>query len=212
MSAGDRHGTSLATSTEIYRVFVRDFITPLQAITVINQAGVRFVLIGGYSIGGWTREPRATQDVDVLVATRNHGKAVTALRKAFPDLVREDHEEVVRLRDPQAKRVVIDVHRPAEPLARATLRNTQPVTVEGQTYQIPTLEMALALKFLAMMSLRHTDEKKYLHDHDFIGMVKANPAIDLDKLAAFGELIYAGGGRDLGEKVRRVRAGEKLRL
>jgi Nucleotidyl transferase AbiEii toxin, Type IV TA system len=212
MSAGDRHGTSLATSTDLYRVFAREFITPLQVITVLNQARVRFVLIGGYSIGGWVHEPRATQDVDVLVATRNRGKAVTALQKAFPRLVREDHEEVVRLRDPEAKRVVIDVHKPAEPLGRAALRNTQPVTAEGQTYQIPTLGMALALKFAAMMSLRHTDDKKYLHAHDFIGMVKANPTIDLDKLAGFGELIYPGGGRDISEKVRQVRAGEKLRL
>jgi hypothetical protein len=43
-------------------------------------------------------------------------------------------------------------------------------------------------------------------------MVKANPTIDLAKLAGFGEIIYPGGGRDIGEKVRRVRAGEKLRL
>src|SRR5262249_54219837 len=198
--------------TEIYRFFVRDFISALEVIAVLNRAAVRFVLVGAYSIGGWTREPRATQDVDVLVATRSQKKALTALQTAFPHLEPEDHEVVVRLPDPQADRVVIDVLKPVEPLTREALRTTRPVTAGGQTYQIPTLEMALALKFAAMISLTRSEEKRLLDAHDFIVMVKANAVIDGDRLAEFGELVYAGGGQEIKEKVRQVRAGEKLLL
>ena len=63
-----------------------------------------------------------------------------------------------------------------------------------------------------MVSLVRADEKKHLDAHDFISMVKANGDIDLEKLEELGNLVYAGGGKELVEKVRQVRAGEKLQL
>jgi hypothetical protein len=43
-------------------------------------------------------------------------------------------------------------------------------------------------------------------------MVKSNAEIDLRQLAIFGDLIYNGGGADIVETVRKIRAGEKLIL
>jgi len=43
-------------------------------------------------------------------------------------------------------------------------------------------------------------------------VVKRNPEIDLEKLAELGDLVYPGGGKEIVEKVRQVRAGEKLIL
>ena len=170
------------------------------------------MLLGAYAIGGWTREPRATKDVDVLVAARGHQKAVAALLAAFPHLQVEDHEVVTRLRDPETGNVVIDVMKPNQPLYRDALKHTHPVEAGGQAYSIPSLEMALAMKFSAMISLTRADDKKHSDAADFIRMVKANPDIDLEKLHAFGQLVYNGGGAEVVEKVRQVRAGEKLRL
>jgi hypothetical protein len=48
--------------------------------------------------------------------------------------------------------------------------------------------------------------------HDFIQIVDVNPDIDLETLAQLGELFYPGGGKEIVEKVRQVRAGEKLNL
>jgi len=72
--------------------------------------------------------------------------------------------------------------------------------------------MALALKFAPMIRPNRPEEKKYIDAHDFITMIKANAEIDLDKLAEFGNLVYSSGGEELVEKVRQVRAGEKLKL
>ena len=47
---------------------------------------------------------------------------------------------------------------------------------------------------------------------DFIRIVKINPNIDLETLAELGDLVYPGGGLEIVEKVRQVRAGEKLLL
>ena len=212
VKARDIHGFALRESAIITGYFMADVITPQAVIGELNAAGVRFMLLGAYAIAGWTREPRATKDVDVLVAARGHKKAVAALLAAYPHLQPEDNEVVTRLRDPAKDLVVIDVMKPNQPLYREALKHTHPVQSEGQSYLIPSLELALAMKFSAMISLTRQDHKK-LHDAgDFMQVVKTNPEIDLEKLHALGQLVYNGGGAEIVEKVRQVRAGERLRL
>ena len=212
MKVRDIHGRSLATSTALSEYYVPNLITPLDVIRVLNAANLRFMLLGAHGVGGWTGKPRATEDVDVLVGTRGHRKAVRALLAAFPQLRAEDHEVVTRLRDPETKAVVIDVMKANQPLYRDALKHTHAVESEGQTYSIPSLELALAMKFSAMISLTRSDEKKHFDAGDFIRIVKANPDIDLEKLHALGQLVYNGGGAEIVEKVKQVRAGETLRL
>jgi hypothetical protein len=72
--------------------------------------------------------------------------------------------------------------------------------------------MALTLKLAPMISLIREYEKKLTDASDFISMVKSNPNIDLSKLAELGDLVYPGGGKEIVEKVRQVRAGERLQL
>jgi hypothetical protein len=43
-------------------------------------------------------------------------------------------------------------------------------------------------------------------------IIDSNPNIDLEKLAELGDLVYPGGGKEIVEKVRQVRTGEKLML
>jgi hypothetical protein len=96
----------------------------LDVITILNNAGVDFMLVGAHALGGWTQAPRATEDVDVLVAARGYKKALAALSIAFPDLVAEDHEVVTQLRNPVTKKVAIDVMKPNQPLYREALKHT----------------------------------------------------------------------------------------
>ncbi len=212
MKVQEIHGRSLATSTALSEYYVPNLITPIQVIRVLNAVNLRFMLLGAHGVGGWTRQPRATEDVDILVGTRGHRKAVRALLAAFPHLRAEDHEVVTRLRDAETGAVGIDVMKANQSLYRDALKHTHPVESEGQTYSIPSLEMALAMKFSAMISLTREDDKKHFDAGDFIRVVKANPDIDLVKLHALGQLVYNGGGAEIVEKVRQVRAGEKLRL
>ncbi|HBI43479.1 MAG TPA: hypothetical protein DDY78_11580 [Planctomycetales bacterium] len=189
-----------------------DAPTPQAVIRILNGENVRFMLVGAYAVAGWTRAPRATKDVDVLVATRGIRKAVRALLAAFPHLQAEDNEAVTRLRDPRTGNVVIDVMKPNQSLYREALKYAHPVQSDGQTYSIPSLELALAMKFSAMISLTREDDKKHFDAGDFIRVVRANPDIDLEKLHLLGQLVYNGGGAEIVEKVRQVRAGETLRL
>jgi len=208
----DIHARSLATSSALSELYVPNLIKPLDVIRVLNAVKVRFMLLGAHGIGGWIGKPRATEDVDVLVGTRGHKKAVRALLAAFPHLQAEDHEVVTRLRDPETGTIVIDVMKTNQPLYRDALKHTQTVESGGQRYQIPSLELALATKFAAMISLTRADRDKFQDVRDFMYIVDMNPNIDLEKLHALGQLVYNGGGDELVEKVRQVRAGEKLVL
>jgi hypothetical protein len=208
----DVHADSLATSTELSDYYVERFIKPIDVISVLNDAGINFMLVGLHGIVGWLQEPRATQDVDVLVASRHHKKAVKALLGAYSQLSAEDLPVVTRLRDPDTKKVVIDVMKTNQQLYRQALKYSRVIQSEGQTFKIPTLELALAMKFAPMVSLHRPEEDKFQDAHDFILMVKSNPTIDLKILADLGDLVDSEGGKELLEMVRRIRAGEKLQL
>ena len=212
VQARDIHARSLATSSALSEYYVPNLITPLDVIRVLNAAKVRFMLLGAHGIGGWMGKPRATEDVDVLVAARGHKKAVAALLKAFPHLQADDHEVVTRFREPETGIVVIDAMKPNQPLYRDALKHGHRVESGGQRYLIPSLELALATKFVAMISLTRADRDKFQDVRDFMYIVDSNADIDLTKLHALGQLVYNGGGDELVEKVRQVRAGEKMVL
>jgi hypothetical protein len=153
------HIDGLATSTAIAGYYVKNFIAPMEVIRVLNAANVRFMLAGAHGIGGWLDEARATQDVDVVVGYRQHQKATRALLAAYPHLQVDDQDVVVRLSDPESGKVVIDILKATQPLYRQCLKHTQTIEAEGQSYKIPTLEMALAMKFGAMVSIMRAEER-----------------------------------------------------
>lgn len=185
-------------------------IPPIDVIRALNNAGINFVLIGAYGLAGWRNKARATEDVDIVVTSRQVKKAVKVLLAAFPDLEEVDLPVVVRLRDRETGDVAIDVMKPVQQPYREIFKHTTTVASEGQTYQVPSLEMALAMKFAAMTSPNRAEEDKHQDAHDFILMVKHNPDFDKGALAHLGSLLYPDGGKDVLEMARKVLAGEKL--
>ena len=206
------HLQCLAISTALSRHNVADYISPEAVIDVLNAAGVRFMLAGAHAIAGWMNEARNTQAVDVLVATRHLRGAVRALRAAYPHLVVRDTPVVTRFADPTTGTVVLDVMKPNQPLHRVAMRHAHRIETADRTYLVPTLEFALAMKFAAMVSPCRERRRKMRDATDFLGIVEVNPVIDLAKLAKLGDRVYPGGGAEIVELVRRVRAGEKIDL
>jgi hypothetical protein len=206
------HALSLFKSSHLSGVYVPHFIRPEDVIRALTAANVTFTLVGAHGLGGWTGKPRATEVVDVVVAGRHVKKAVATLTAAFPHLDVDDHAAVVRLRDRETGAVAIDVMKPNQPVIHAALKHTHAVRSGRLTYKVPSVEMALALKFAPMISLNWADLDKQQDAVDFGRIVLANPELDLGQLAALGELVYPGAGKEIVEFVRRVRAGERLIL
>src|SRR5947209_707013 len=146
MVAASVHAQSLFTATQIARFQMDEIISPQQVIAILNRAKVPFVLVGAYGLAGWMN-PRATKDVDVVVALKQVKKAVRLLTEAFPNLEAEDIEVVVRLRDRATKDVAIDVMKPVQQPYREIFKNAVKITAKGQQYRVPSLEMALTCKF-----------------------------------------------------------------
>ena len=208
----DRHRWSIAKSASLSRMYYMKAIDPLEVIKVLNDAKISFVLAGAHGLGGWYMKPRTTEDVDLIVAKKHLKKATEVLLEAFPHLIAEDLPVVIRLRERDTEQVVIDLMKPLQTLYRETFKHTQTVKKGKLEYRIPCLEMALTMKFGAMLSPYRSDDKKLYDAGDFIRMVQANPAIDEESLLELGEFIYEGGGKSILEMIRKVRAGEKLVL
>ena len=214
MASATRHGEALRISSEITRTLrgmyrpEMSMISPTDVITVLNEAGVRFMLMGNYGITGWRGEERATQDVDVLVRTRDHRKAVRAIQEAFPRLGMEDFAVVTRFLDPATGEPVIDLMKPTDSLFKVAFRQTI-LVAEG--YRIPNLEFALACKFAAMVSPNRLEKKKHVDAADFIWMVERNQsAIRPTRLRQLGERVYPGGGAEIIQMVEDAKAGRRI--
>jgi hypothetical protein len=183
-------------------------IKPQDVIDVLIAAGVKkWVLMGLHGYAGYLPQPRATQDVDVLISRRECKKAVQALRAAWPSLAVEEFEPVIRFKDPAdcfpdgSPKPVIDLMLPGSPLNEAILKEKDFVVVDSQTqHVIPTVEAALASKYAAMISDLREWEKKQQDAVDFRRIARANyDRVDRERLRRLGELIWQGGGEELEE-------------
>src|SRR5262249_21386609 len=128
-----------------------------------------------------------------------------ALCAAFPHLRAEDHEVVTRLRNTENGLVLIDVMKPNQAIIKAALQYTHSTALGHQAVTIPSLEMALALKFAAMISLNRAEIDRQQDALDFKRIVHANPTIDLEKAADLGKLVYNGGGEEMLRHIERAR-------
>src|SRR5262245_45130674 len=116
-------------------------VIPLgDVIRVLNEAGISFVLAGAHGLAGWRKKPRATEDVDVVVALRQVKKAVRVLLEAFPQLEEVDLPLLVRLRHRGSEDVAIDVMKPVQQPYIEVFKHTKKVSTNGLTYRIPTLK------------------------------------------------------------------------
>jgi hypothetical protein len=183
-------------------------IKPQDVIDALHAAGVKkWVLMGLHGYAGYLPQPRATQDVDVLISRRDSKKAVQALCERFPNLIVQELEPVIRFKDPAdcfadgSPKPVIDLMLPWSPLNEAILNEKDYVVVDPQTrHVIPAVEAALASKYAAMISDLREWEKKQQDAVDFRRIARANfDRVDRERLRRLGELIWQGGGAELEE-------------
>ena len=207
-AVGHEYGIRKSTwLTQTYREVHRKqslMITPQQVIDVLVAAGVKkWVLMGLHGYVGYLDDPRATQDVDVLVGIRDRGRAMKAILAAWPTLQVHERPEVLRFADPNdldftgEPKVVIDIMLPRDEVYK-TILNECVLIQEKTQHHIPTLEAALVAKYAALMSVFRDQEKKEYDAGDFRRIVKANRAdIDVPELRRLAEQIWQGAADDI---------------
>ncbi|MBI4614146.1 MAG: nucleotidyl transferase AbiEii/AbiGii toxin family protein [Planctomycetes bacterium] len=187
-------------------------LQPEEVARVLSSARVRFVLTGAHATNAWTRRVRATMDVDVVIASRDHRKAVRAVQQAFPHLKARDTEVVTRFLDAKADQVVIDLMKPRDRLLKVLFKeeHVRWIRLGGERVAIPDLETAAALKFAAMVSPNRARTDKMQDAVDFARIVEANARLSLARLAHLAERVYRGGGEEARRLVSAIRKGEPL--
>ena len=204
------HASGLATSISIVRNYRKDHrrrsqnVEPQQVIDVLNGAGIRrWVLMGLYGYVGYLSQPRATQDVDILVAAEELERVIAAIESRWPQLQMERLPIVVRFRDPGEIAItgemkqVIDIMLPSNECYLAILAQYHRID-ELTGHRIPIIEAACASKYAALVSPYREWEKKSYDAGDLRSMMLPNKDI-IDKaiLERLGDLVYSGGGAEL---------------
>jgi hypothetical protein len=179
-------------------------ITPQDVIDALVAGGVKnWVLMGLHGYVGYMPNPRATQDVDVMVPYGGRAKAKKAILTRWPDLVVRELSQVTRFADPadvddQSKpKQVIDLMHPWSPFQELILKEY--VIVEPKTkHRLPMLEAALVSKYAAIISPYRERQRKEYDAGDFRELVKANRdrirEADLRRLAS---LVWENGAEDI---------------
>ena len=179
-------------------------ITPQDVIDALNAADVKkWVLMGLHGYVGYMPDPRATQDVDVMVPHSERSRAVKAISARWPGLAVTELSQVTRFMDPAdldsqgRPKPVIDLMLPWSPFQEVILKEY--VIVDPATkHRLPTLEAALVSKYAAIVSSYRDREKKEFDAGDFRRLVKANrDRIDKDALRRLAGLTWEGGADEI---------------
>jgi len=210
--AGHARGIRISVSiTSNYRQTHRKGamdIKPQDVIDVLVAAGIKkWVLMGLHGYVGYLPQPRATQDVDVLIGQSDRKRAVKAVHEAWPSLVIEELEPVVRFKDPAdcfndgRPKPVIDIMLACDRLNEAILKEKGFVVVDKETkHFIPIVEAALAAKYAALISDYRDWDKKQQDAVDFRSIARANyDRVQRETLRRLGDLVWDGGGAELEE-------------
>jgi hypothetical protein len=185
-------------------------VTPENVIATLHRARINPVLMGTHGINVYRDEARATQDVDVLVTKRDVRKAIRVLEEAFPYLEVHDLSAVTRFVNAATQKVVLDVMKPSSHAIQVVFRHTVPIQ---ETHRIPTLEMAIVSKFLAMQSPTRKQSKRQIDLGDFMNMIETNRAsINRDKLERLSDEVQPRGAALMRKLIAEMDAGGTLRL
>jgi hypothetical protein len=179
-------------------------ITPQDVIDALNAGGVKnWVLMGLHGYVGYMPNPRATQDVDIMVPYSARARAKKAIATRWPNLEVRELSQVTRFADPAdldaegRPKPVVDLMHPWSPFQELILKEYV-IVDEATQHRLPTLEAALVSKYAAVVSPHRDIEKKEYDAGDFRRLVKANHGrIREDDLRRLAGLVWEGGADEI---------------
>lgn len=174
-------------------------------VDVLERLGVRWCLIGAHAVGEYT-EPRATEDVDLLVDDRRMPKLVSALGEALGDLDVDDIGPAVRLRT-----VAVDLVRAS---SNEVFRRALADAREVDRWRFPRPEALLVMKFMAAISpFRGLDRRR----QDMVDLITLYRNIDPDDLdrdyvIELAATIFAGAETEMLALLAKIDADEPISI
>jgi hypothetical protein len=144
----------------------RDIIKSEDLERVLSDSNIRYVLVGAHALGEITHEPRATQDVDIIIKKEDFDRVVKLITSKFPS----SKIEGTRIKDSDGN-VLVDVMTDDNPICAAVLASET---------RIPDPETMLVMKFLSSISPLRRKDKKIQDKADFYNIMRVSD-IDSEK-------------------------------
>jgi hypothetical protein len=199
-----RISTRLTSYTKSHQRNAAMDITPQEVVDVLVAADVKnWVLMGLHGYVGYMPNPRATQDVVIMVPYSGRARASKAIAARWPELVVRELSPVTRFLDPTDldtdgnPKPVVDLMHPWSPFQELILEEY--VIVDAETgHRLPTLEAALVSKYAAVISPHRDREKREYDAGDFRRLVRANrDRMRRDDLRRIAALVWEGGADEI---------------
>jgi hypothetical protein len=184
-------------------------MNPIEVAKLLNASGLKYLFVGAHAINAYTRQPRATEDIDLVAQYPE--KVRDVLLQAYPQL--EVISTIVVIRMLIDGREAIDVIRPvSSKVFKASLKHGVTFKADKTLMPVPRVEALLALKFTSMISITRPVLDRQQDAVDFGRVIQATESIDLALLHSLAQLAFEGGGDKALKMVARVRAGKAIQI
>jgi hypothetical protein len=178
---------------------------PVGVGRILMDANIPSVMIGGLVVGCHTGRPRATQDLDVIVDSKNLTAAVMKkLGAAVGSKRLEKHPSFISFikKTIVGDREVLDLITSKAGSYGLAFENTIQFTIDGVEFHIPSVEMMIVLKYTAAVNPVRQKAKQAQDWADIYAMLDANPGFGTYNTGYLADLVVPGWGEDLLNKIR----------
>ncbi|MCF6317979.1 MAG: hypothetical protein L3J83_01695 [Proteobacteria bacterium] len=203
---------NLYKSHQLSKQVIDNVINPLEIIELFEKNGLKYALIGGHMLAYYTNNPRATVDVDFIIAGGDFKKALKIISNHYSQLLRNDKTHHVTFDTIHGKNFDperIDLIPDDFPLFKKVLKS---LSLTKLKIKIPDIEAAITLKFAASISPNRSESDKLIDQSDLIDLVNISHQLNENKLISLADSIYTGGGSELMQLISDIKKGEPISL
>ncbi len=207
-----KNSEKLIESYEISKQSIDGVINPLEVIQLFEKHQIEYMLVGGHMLAYHTDNPRATVDVDFIIAKKDFKQAVSIINNVYPNLILNDKNHHITFddkNDTSKHSERIDLIKDEFPLFKLVLKSIQNTNEE---IKIPILEAAIVLKFAACISPNRPEEDKLVDQADLIQLIKSNNNLNKKIVSTLSESIYTGGSNELMQVIEDVLNNKAINL
>ncbi len=175
-----------------------------RTIATIERAGATWVVVGAEAVNVYVG-PRATEDVDIVVAGGRFTHTIEEMRKEFENPQEVDISAAVRF-----PTIGIDLVRST---THALFRIALERAVEKGSVRVPPPEVLLALKFLSCISPWRADVDRKQDALDLIRLYQTvAPRLDRAEATRLAAMAYPGAEREFTALLDKIDRGEEVRI
>lgn len=175
-----------------------------RTIAALERAGASWVVVGAEALNIYVR-PRATEDVDIVVAGGRFAYVLEEMRKEFENPQEVDISAAVRFPG-----IGIDLVRST---THALFRIALERAVTKGPLRVPPPEVLLALKFLSCISPWRADVDRKQDALDLIRLYQTvAPHLDRAEATRLAGLAYPGAEREFTALLEKIDRGEEVKI